>query len=167
MNFKKIINPALLCLTMIVGLGCVSLGQQLNYNQVASIQRNVTTEAQIRAMFGEPVTSELNMKRGVKILTYGYKNDDSIKKGAAATAGAVAGGALGRQVGGGSGRAVAGTVGALAGGILVGNAVTARREEQYLEVVIGLHSHRVVDYNYVESKGRTQRLGINSGVAPL
>lgn len=163
---KKIITLLLISLTLTL-TGCISLGQKIDYNKVATIQKRVTTEAEIRAMFGEPVTSEMNMKRGVKILTYGYKNSDEIKKVAAGTAGAAVGGALGGQIGGGSGSLIAGSLGALAGGFLASNAVTARKEEQYLEVTIGLKSRKVIDFNYVESKGRSQKIGVNSGVAPL
>lgn len=164
---KKTIQFLMIGLFTLTLAGCVSLGQKIDYNKVATIQKRVTTETDIRAMFGEPVTSELNLKRGVKILTYGYKNDDSIKKGAAGTAGAIAGGALGGQIGGGSGSVLAGSLGALAGGFLASNAVTARKEEQYLEVTIGLKSKKVIDFNYVETKGRSQKIGVNSGVAPL
>lgn len=164
---KKNIHFVTLVIVTFLLIGCVSFGQKIDYNKVSMIQKRVTTEADIRAMFGEPVTSELNLKRGVKILTYGYKNSDEIKKVAAGTAGTVAGAALGSQVGGGSGSYLAGTLGAVAGGILASNVVTARKEEQYLEVTIGLKSKKVIDYNYVESKGRSQKMGINRGVAPL
>lgn len=162
-------NAMVLLITVITlfTTGCISLGQKIDYNQVATIQRHVTTEADIRAMFGEPVTSEMNMKKGIKTFTYGYKNDDEIKKAAAGTAGAVAGGALGSQIGGGSGRYVAGALGSMVGGFLASNAVTSRKEEQYLEVMINIHTHKVVDFNYVESKGRSQKIGVTSGVAPL
>lgn len=159
-----LVLTGLLTLTL---AGCVSLGQKLDYNKVSTIQKKVTTEADIRAMFGEPVTSEMNMKRGVKILTYGYKNSDEIKKAAAGTAGAVAGGLLGGQIGGGSGSIIASGLGALAGGFLANNAVTARKEEQYLEVTIGLKSKTVIDFNYIERKGRSQKIGVTSGVDAL
>lgn len=164
---KKMIRVCLLCLLTLSLTACISMGQRIDYNKVAMIKKRVTTEADIRAMFGEPVTTKMNMKRGVKILTYGYKNSDDIKKAAAGTAGAVVGGALGSQVGGGSGRYLAGSLGVLAGSFLASNAVTARREEQYLDVTIGLKSHKVIDYNYVESKSRSQKIGVTSGVSPL
>ncbi len=164
---KKIMGLVLLSIFTLTLSGCISTGKQIEYNKVSMIKKHVTTEADIRAMFGEPVSSEINMKRGVKILTYGYKNSDEIKRVAAGTAGAVAGGALGNQIGGGSGRAIASGLGALVGGFLATNAVTARKEKQYLEVTIGLKSHKVIDFNYVESKGRTQKIGVTSGVAPL
>jgi len=122
--------------------GCISLGQKIDTNKVDRIQKRVTTESQIRAWFGEPVTVTINRKRGVKILTYAYKNDDSIKKAAAGGAGAVAGGLLGSQIGGGSGSTISGS--------LAGNAVTARQEREYLEITIGLRSQTVIDFNYVE-----------------
>ncbi len=164
---KKIFSLILLTVFTLTLSGCVSLGQRIDYNKVAMIQKRVTTEADIRAMFGEPVTTETNMKRGVKVLTYGYKNSDEIKKAAAGTAGAVAGGVLGAQIGGGTGRVIASGLGAAVGGFLASNAVTARKEEQYLEVTIGLKSRKVIDFNYVESKGRSQKIGFNNGVSPL
>lgn len=164
---KKIISFTFLSLFILTATGCISLGQKIDYNKVSIIKKQVTTEADIRTMFGDPVTSKLNMKRGVKILTYGYKNSDEVKKVAAGTAGAVAGGALGSGIGGGNGSVIAGTLGALAGGFFASNAITSRKEEQYLEVTIGLKSKKVIDFNYVESKGRSQKIGVNSGVAPL
>ncbi len=164
---KKLLSLTLLAVFTLVLSGCISYGQGINYNKVATIQRNVTTEADIRAMFGEPKSTEMNMKRGVKILTYGYRNSDDIKRVAAGTAGAVAGGALGSQVGGGSGRSLATGLGAAVGGFLASNVVTAREEKQFLEVTIGLKSQRVIDFNYIENKGRSQRIGFNGGVSPL
>ena len=165
MNRKHTFLAAVLALAL---SGCgISHGDRLNYGNVNAIQRNVTTEAQIRAMFGEPVSVQINQKLGVKKLVYAYRNDDSIKKGAAGIGGAILGGVLGHQIGGGSGQAIATSVGAAAGGLLGDNAVTARQELQMLEVEISLATGRVSDYNYTEKKGRTQSWGVNSGVSPL
>ncbi|EHM51934.1 glycine zipper 2TM domain-containing protein [Cardiobacterium valvarum] len=165
MNNKYTFLAAILTLAL---SGCgISHGDRLNYGNVNAIQRNVTTEAQIRAMFGEPVSVQINQKLGVKKLVYAYRNDDSIKKGAAGIGGAILGGVLGHQIGGGSGQAIATGVGAAAGGLLGDNAVTARQESQMLEVEISLATGRVSDYNYTEQKGRTQSWGISGGVAPL
>ena len=140
MNRKHTLLAAVLALAL---GGCgISHGDRLNYGNVNAIQRNVTTEAQNR-------------------------NDDSIKKGAAGIGGAILGGVLGHQIGGGSGQAIATSVGAAAGGLLGDNAVTARQESQMLEVEISLATGRVSDYNYTEQKGRTQSWGISGGVAPL
>ena len=165
MNRKHTFLAAVLALAL---GGCgISHGDRLNYGNVNAIQRNVTTEAQIRAMFGEPVSVQINQKLGVKKLVYAYRNDDSIKKGAAGIGGAILGGVLGHQIGGGSGQAIATSVGAAAGGLLGDNAVTARQESQMLEVDISLATGKVSDYNYTEQKGRTQSWGISGGVAPL
>ena len=145
----------------------INHGDRLDIANVNAIQRNVTTEAQIRAMFGEPVSVQINQKLGVKKLVYAYRNDDSIKKGAAGIGGAILGGVIGHQIGGGSGQAIATGVGAAAGGLLGDNMVTARQESQMLEIEISLATGRVSDYNYTEQKGRTQSWGISSGVAPL
>ena len=118
-------------------------------------------------MFGEPVSVEVNQKLGVKKLVYAYRNDDSMKKGAAGIGGALLGGLLGSQIGGGSGQAIASTVGAAAGGLVGDNMVTAREESQMLEIEISLATGKVSDYNYTEKKGRTQSWGVNSGVSPL
>ena len=165
MNSKQTFLAAVLALAL---GGCgISHGDRMNYANVNAIQRNVTTEAQIRAMFGEPISVQINQKAGIKKLVYAYRNDDSIKKGAAGIGGAILGGVLGHQIGGGSGQAIATSVGAAAGGLLGDNAVTARRESQMLEVEISLATGRVSDYNYTEEKGRTQSWGISGGVAPL
>ncbi len=165
MNSKHTLLAAVLALAL---GGCgISHGDRLNYGNINAIQRNVTTEAQIRAMFGEPVSVQINQKLGVKKLVYAYRNDDSIKKGAAGIGGAILGGVIGHQIGGGSGQAIATGVGAAAGGLLGDNMVTARQESQMLEIEISLATGRVSDYNYTEQKGRTQSWGISSGVAPL
>lgn len=145
----------------------INHGDRLDIANVNAIQRNVTTEAQVRAMFGEPVSVEVNQKLGIKKLIYAYRNDDSMKKGAAGIGGALLGGLLGSQIGGGSGQAIATGVGAAAGGLLGDNMVTAREESQMLEIEISLATGKVSDYNYTEKKGRTQSWGVNSGVAPL
>ena len=165
MNSKHTLLAAVLALAL---GGCgISHGDRLNYGNINAIQRNVTTEAQIRAMFGEPVSVQINQKLGVKKLVYAYRNDDSIKKGAAGIGGAILGGVIGHQIGGGSGQAIATGVGAAAGGLLGDNMVTARQESQMLEIEISLATGRVSDYNYTEQKGRTQSWGISGGVAPL
>ena len=77
------------------------------------------------------------------------------------------GGLIGSQIGGGSGRDIATAVGATAGGVVGENMVTARREEQTLEVFIDTRSGVVRDYRFMEDKSRSQSWGIGSGVAPL
>lgn len=166
MNFSvKSLLVTLLALSMLGG--CVATGTQLNYNAVNAIQRGVTTEQQIRAWFGEPVAIETNQKMGTKRLSYAYRNDDSIRKDAAGIGGAALGGLIGGQIGGGSGQALASGVGILAGGVLGSNVVTARQESQFLEVIISLNTGRVSDYNFTESKRRTQPWRITQGVTPL
>ena len=165
MKYKNSILAAALALSL---SACgINHGDRLDIANVNAIQRNVTTEAQVRAMFGEPVSVEVNQKLGVKKLVYAYRNDDSMKKGAAGIGGALLGGLLGHQIGGGSGQAIASTVGAAAGGLVGDNMVTAREESQMLEIEISLATGKVSDYNYTEKKGRTQSWGVNSGVAPL
>lgn len=167
MKVRSLVNVVIMAFFVLVLQACISTGQKIDTYKVSTIKKHVTTESDIRAMFGEPVSVQTNMKRGVKILTYGYKNDDSVKKVAAGTAGAVVGGVLGSQIGGGSGRVIATGLGAAVGGFLASNVVTARREQQYLEVTIGLKSRKVIDFNYIENKGRSQKIGVTSGVSPL
>ena len=124
----------------------------MDYNLINSIQRGVTTEAQIRSMFGEPVSVQTNQKLGIKKLVYAYRNDDSMKKSAAGLGGALLGGLLGNQIG---------------GGLIGDNMVTAREESQMLEVDISLATGKVSDYNFTEEKNRTQSWGVNKGVSPL
>lgn len=165
MNSKHTLLAAVLALAL---SGCgISHGDRLNYGNVNAIQRNVTTEAQIRAMFGEPVSVQINQKLGVKKLVYAYRNDDSMKKSAAGLGGALLGGLLGSQIGGGTGQAIATGVGGVAGGLVGDNMVTAREESQMLEVDISLATGKVSDYNFTEEKNRTQSWGVNKGVSPL
>ena len=165
MNSKHTLLAAVLALAL---GGCgISHGDRLNYGNVNAIQRNVTTEAQIRAMFGEPVSVQINQKLGVKKLVYAYRNDDSMKKSAAGLGGALLGGLLGSQIGGGTGQAIATGVGGAAGGLIGDNMVTAREESQMLEVDISLATGKVSDYNFTEEKNRTQSWGVNKGVSPL
>ncbi|MGY0399727.1 MAG: glycine zipper 2TM domain-containing protein [Ostreibacterium sp.] len=163
---KKLMNILLFAI-LVASAGCISTGQKIDYNKVAMIQKNITTEADIRTMFGEPVTTQTNMKQGLRILTYGYNNNDNAKKVVGGVAGAVAGGVLGNQIGGGLGNDITTGLGALVGGVLANNLITSREEDQYLKVIIGLKSGKVVDFNYTESKGRSQKLGVTSGVSPL
>ena len=165
---KKYKNGAL-ALVLAVSLSACGInhGDRMDYNLINSIQRGVTTEAQIRSMFGEPVSVQTNQKLGIKKLVYAYRNDDSIKKSAAGLGGALLGGLLGSQIGGGTGQAIATGVGGAAGGLIGDNMVTAREESQMLEVDISLATGKVSDYNFTEEKNRTQSWGVNKGVSPL
>ena len=140
---KKYKNGAL-ALVLAVSLSACGInhGDRMDYNLINSIQRGVTTEAQIRSMFGEPVSVQTNQKLGIKKLVYAYRNDDSMKKSAAGLGGA-------------------------AGGLIGDNMVTAREESQMLEVDISLATGKVSDYNFTEEKNRTQSWGVNKGVSPL
>lgn len=165
---KKYKNGALALVLAVSLSACgISHGDRMDYSLVNSIQRGVTTEAQIRSMFGEPVSVQTNQKLGIKKLIYAYRNDDSMKKSAAGIGGALLGGLLGNQIGGGVGQSIATGVGATAGGLIGDNMVTARQESQMLEVDISLATGKVSDYNFTEEKGRTQSWGVNSGVSPL
>ena len=160
---KKYKNGAL-ALVLAVSLSACGInhGDRMDYNLINSIQRGVTTEAQIRSMFGEPVSVQTNQKLGIKKLVYAYRNDDSMKKSAAGLGGALLGGLLGSQIGGGTGQAIATGV-----GVIGDNMVTAREESQMLEVDISLATGKVSDYNFTEEKNRTQSWGVNKGVSPL
>lgn len=160
MKYRQSILAAALALSL--GACGINHGNRLDYANINTIQRNVTTEAQIRAMFGEPLSVEINQKAGIKKLIYAYRNDDSMKKGAAGIGGSLLGGLLGSQIGN-----TAASLGSTAGGLLADNAVTARKESQMLEVEISLATGKVSDYNYTEQKGRTETWGVNSGVSPI
>ena len=165
---KKYKNGALAVVLAVSLSACgINHGDRMDYNMVNSIQRGVTTEAQVRSMFGEPVSVQTNQKLGIKKLVYAYRNDDSMKKSAAGIGGALLGGLLGNQIGGGTGQAIASGIGASAGGLIGDNMVTARHESQMLEIDISLATGKVSDYNFTEEKGRTQSGGVNSGVSPL
>jgi len=165
---KKYKNGALAVVLAVSLSACgINHGDRMDYNMVNSIQRGVTTEAQVRSMFGEPVSVQTNQKLGIKKLVYAYRNDDSMKKSAAGIGGALLGGLLGNQIGGGTGQAIASGIGATAGGLIGDNMVTARHESQMLEIDISLATGKVSDYNFTEEKGRTQSWGVNKGVSPL
>ncbi len=168
MKKKGLLLTALFMALTVATTGCgVNRGTQMNYNLVNSIRKGVTTEQQVRALFGEPVATETRHKEGVKILQYKYSNNDHMKKDLAAIGGAALGGLLGHQIGGGSGRDIATGLGGLAGGALGENAVTTREEMQVLTVYIDLRTGVVRDYDFNESKGRTQSWQLNSGVGTL
>lgn len=164
---NKIFNAVVLAVFTLALSGCVSTGQKIDYNKVSTIQKNITTEADIRTMFGEPTSSEIDTNRGIKILTYQYKNSDEIKRAIASTTGAVAGGVLGGKVGHGTGQSLASGLGAIVGGFLASNVIVAREEKQYLKIAIGLQNQRVIDFNYIDGKGRSQRIGFTGSVSPL
>lgn len=147
--------------------GCQT-GNAMNYNQIASqIQRGVTTEQQVRAMFGEPVEVRTDSKLNVRILVYKYGNSDELKKVGAGLVGAAIGGVLGHQIGGGSGKSVATSIGATAGAALASNAVTTREHTQKLSVIISLSTGLVEDYRFEEEGSRSQVVRPSSGPASL
>ncbi len=147
--------------------GCQS-GQIMEYGSIqANIQRNVTTEAQVRAIYGEPVEVRTDSKAGTRTLVYRYNNNDRLKKEGAGVVGAIAGGLLGNQIGDGLGRAVATTVGAAAAGTLANNAVTARKKVQTLTILVSLASGRVIDYRFNENSSRTQSWRPGTGPGTL
>lgn len=137
-------------------LGACQAGKEINYNSVQSITRNVTTEQDIRRSFGEPVAVHTDMQRGTRTLLYRYSQSDQVKQPIAGLIGSIAGGALGYQLGDGSGQAIATMIGSAAGGAIGANAVTTREQTRNLQVVISLSSGRVIDYNYTEDAYRRQ-----------
>lgn len=158
---KRIFVVFAVVLTLV---GCaVSRGPALDDNGLNRIERGVTTEYEIRQMFGEPTTITRDSRSSMKVLTYRYHNQD-IKSQGAALLGAVAGGALGNQIGKGGGRALATFIGATAGGALSGNAVGNREQEQILKVVIDTRTGRVADYNFEQYQHRKDGIRFNRGV---
>lgn len=166
MSIKPSLILAILFATVITGCG-VARGPRIDETVVGAIQPGITTEAQIRASFGEPVAIHIQPRTGTKVLTYHYHNDDDMKKTAATFGGMIIGGILGNQIGNGGGRAIATSVGAMTGGVLGENALTNREENQELKVVISLTTGKVLDYDYEQSKQRSQNWQLNPGVAPL
>lgn len=139
-----------LAMTAVTLTGCQS-GQQLGYESVSQIQRNVTTEAQIRAMYGEPEAVSIDYQAGTKTLLYRYRNNDEVKRYGAGILGSIAGGALGYQIGDGAGQAIATTIGSVAGGAIGGNSVSTREENQTLTVITSLANTQVIDFQYTEN----------------
>ncbi|MDO5686573.1 MAG: hypothetical protein Q4G42_04180 [Neisseria sp.] len=148
-----------------IGLsGCaVSRGYQMNDAALNAIQLHVTTENDIRQMFGEPTSVTRDSRSNMKVLTYRHHNQD-IKSQGAAVLGAIAGGVLGYQIGQGSGQALATMIGTTAGGVLAGNMVGNREQEQVLKVVIDTRTGRVADYNYEQYQDRRDGIRFNQGV---
>ena len=163
-------NKKVIMLVMTLGLfqltACsVTHGTQMTAQQITSIHKGVTSEGQIRQMFGEPVEKQ-RLSNGLTRLIYRYDNSSQIMKGLAGAGGTLLGGVLGYQVGGGSGQALATMAGAGIGGALSENAVTARKQEQIL--IIYINQRGIVhDYEFTENSSRSQSWGIGQGVKPL
>jgi len=149
---KKIILGLLLIFGSIVMVGCSS-GQNIELKQVKKIRKGRTTEQQVRQMFGEPTSTNLDYKRGRKTLIYGYVNSDGSKKALAGAAGTAAG-------------MVLGPVGWIAGAV-AGNSVQNRSENKTLSVIISTRTHRVIDYNYRVTQGRTSSAGMGSSIGGI
>ncbi|ELA08265.1 lipoprotein [Moraxella macacae 0408225] len=166
-------KQAIIIATMTTALtltGCFSTthGTQMSVQQVSStIARHKTNEAQVRAAFGEPVDTKFNSRTGIKRLTFKYDNNSQVQKALAGAGGAILGGVIGHQFGGGRGKDLATATGALAGSAIGDNAVNARKIEQLLIVDIDTRTGLVVDYEYQELGGRTQSWGIGSGIDSL
>lgn len=135
-------------------------GQVINPQTVAQIQRNVTTQDQIVATFGEPDEVFVNTKMGTRTLIYKYKDSNEGLRAVAAVAGGAAGALLGSQIGGGSARYYTGAAGGVAGAAAAGSMITTREKKQALTVVVSLRTGRVIDYNYVEHNSK------NAGLRP-
>lgn len=162
---KKILLASMTCAFVLTG--CQS-GTPIPYPSVVqNIQRNVTTEQQVRQMYGEPTAVYMNAQSGVKTLIYRHNASDEVKRPIAGVVGTVAGGALGHQIGGGFGQALATMVGGVAGGALASNAVTTRSKNETLTVEISMATGRVVNYQYTESGNRSQPWYPSAGVGTL
>ena len=138
-------------------------GQVINQQTVSQIQRNVTTQDQIVATFGEPDEVYMDTKSGTRTLIYRYKDSSEMMRTVAALAGGVAGAALGSQIGGGSARYITGAVGGVAGATAAGSVVTTREKNQALSVVVSLATGRVIDYNYTEHNKKRSGYRPSSG----
>ena len=146
--------------------GCaISRGTQMSDAQINSIQRNVTTETQIRQMFGEPVAVSRDSRTANKVITFEYKKQD-INREMAAVGGGLLGGLLGHQIGGGSGQVIARGVGAAGGALVGGNVAVNREVNQTLTVYID-GSGRVSDYRVSENASRSQSVGFGGGVGGI
>lgn len=166
--FKKFNNLFFSVLLLFVLSACaVSTGQAINSNNVSSIQRGVTTEADIRRMFGEPTGVRQNARSNLRILTYERHNDEEIRRGATGLAGGLIGGLIGHQIGGGTGQDIATTVGAAGGAALGAGMIDTREEYQRLEVSINNSTGRVVDYSFEQRKSRDPGMRFNQGVGKL
>lgn len=149
MNIKTIL---FLCCALLIS--ACQKGNVISYENAAQIQRNITTEAEVRQIFGEPTAVHTNMQRGTRTLLYTYHQSDEIKKPLFGILGVAAGAALGSQIGGGFGQDLATFVGGAAGGAIASNAATTREHNRSLRVTISLQTGRVVDYQYTEDAYR-------------
>lgn len=157
-------------LTTLLAIGLLSAcqaGPEINYQSVQSITLNVTTEQDVRNLFGEPVAVHTNMREGTRTLLYRHSENDQIKQPIAGIIGSIAGGVLGYQIGDGSGQALATMIGSTAGGAIAANAVTTREVNRNLQIVISLANGRVIDYNYTEDGSRSQPWSPSLGPSSL
>ena len=129
-------------------------GAKIDYQSVSQIKRGISTEQEVRKMFGEPDSSQSNLAVGQKILIYRNRKSDEIKRPIAGMVGTIAGGVLGYQIGDGGGQAIATMIGASAGGAVAGNAVATREEERNLIIAIDMRTGRVSDFNYTEQANK-------------
>jgi outer membrane lipoprotein SlyB len=80
-------------------------------------------------------------------------SSQSKKNTGATVLGAVVGGVLGNQVGGGSGRAVATAAGAVAGGVIANNATKDKNRRTYYRINVRMDDGRIRDFDQGSSNG--------------
>lgn len=94
----RVLSLAVALLTAPLGCFSSSAGNRFDPNKVSTIQRHVTTRAQIEAMFGTP-TSVALMGDGRRSMLYTHVDTETQVKGTTfiPVVGAFAGGATGKQ----------------------------------------------------------------------
>lgn len=165
-----LVKRGIYAMFLVAGLlvaGCQS-GEVMDYQDIqANIHKNVTTEQQIRVIYGEPLAVHVDSGAGTRTLVYRYDSNDHLKKAGVGVLGAVAGGVLGSQIGSGTGKEVATAVGAVAGAGLASSAVTTRSKVQTLKITVSLKTGRVIDYRFTGSESRTRSWRPSSGPGAL
>lgn len=161
---KKIIFTAVFAAALLTG--CQS-GRPLDYAQVQSIQRGVSTEADVRQLFGEPSSVYTNAAVGTRTLIYRNTKSDEVKRPVLGLLGSIAGGVIGYQIGDGAGQAVATMIGSTAGGALGANAVTTREQTKTLQIDISLATGRVTNVQFTENSAKQSPWYPSSAPAPL
>ncbi len=133
----KRINYCLVVLGFVFLAGCTSTGVKVESNQVAKLQKGVTTEQEVVAMLGKPTAITVLPDR--KYLHYNYQMSDQMGRSAASSAAAIVGGMI------------AGPLGSMAGS-MAGNSMTANSARERLSIELDPKTMKVINYRHEKSQ---------------
>lgn len=128
----------LLVLGIVFLAGCTTNGVKVENDQLAKIQKGVTTEEQVVAMLGKPTTVTTLPER--KILHYDYEMNDQMGRSLAASAASIVGGMVAGSVGS--------MVGSMAGSTMAGSGTS---QQERLSIEIDPKTNKVVTYRHQKS----------------